>query len=78
MELYCVYGNSAKEMFEKKKSLNHFINCIFRRIPVHSSRLLGKLVATEVRTLKTTPSCFFDVDGGDFTPSTGIYFSICK
>ena len=25
MELYCVYGNSAKEMFEKKKSLNHFI-----------------------------------------------------
>ena len=24
MELYCIYGNSAKEMFEKKKSLNHF------------------------------------------------------
>jgi len=24
MELYCIYGNSAKEIFEKKKSLNHF------------------------------------------------------
>ncbi|GEM_PF-5701116 len=24
MELYCIYCNSAKEIFEKKKSLNYF------------------------------------------------------
>ncbi len=32
MELYCIYFNSDKEIFEKKKSLNHFNLCVKRPV----------------------------------------------